>query len=105
MPKTAIVTGASGGIGREIAVKLGYEGYSVAVLYGKSEDKAQKTVELLEKSGAKARAYACDVRKSEQVKTTVAAVIADFGTPYLLVNNAGISEQKLFPWTVRPFPS
>ncbi len=96
MPKTAIVTGASGGIGREIAVKLGCEGYSVAVLYGKSEDKAQKTVALVEATGAKARAYACDVRQSEQVKTTVAALTADFGTPYLLVNNAGISEQKLF---------
>ena len=58
MPKTAIVTGASGGIGREIAVKLGREGYSVAVLYGKSEDKAQKTVALVEATGAKARAYA-----------------------------------------------
>lgn len=96
MQKTAIVSGASSGIGQEIAAALAADGFSVAVLYHQNANGAQHTVERITKNGGIAMAFACDVADSQAVQETVLRVHAALGTVSLLVNNAGISEQKLF---------
>lgn len=96
MQKTAIVSGASGGIGQEIAIALAMDGFSVAVLYHKNAQGAQYTVDCITQNGGKALAFACDVADSKAVQGTVLRVRDSLGAVSALVNNAGISEQKLF---------
>ncbi len=93
MAKTALITGASGGIGRAIALRLAKDGFSLALVYNNSQRKA---VELLEELGCEAKLYKCDVKSAHEVNNTVNAVLADFGEISVLVNNAGIAQQKLF---------
>ncbi len=93
MNKVAIITGASRGIGAATAKKLSADGWKVALVYNNSE--AQVSLLALQLSNG-SMAYRCDVRDVGQVNETVAAILADFGRIDLLVNNAGISQQKLF---------
>ena len=93
MTKTALITGASGGIGSQTAKKLASDGYSLALVFNRSEEKAKALVSEL---GTNAKIYKCDIRNSKEVSDTVKAVIADFGEISVLVNNAGIAQQKLF---------
>ena len=93
MAKTALITGASGGIGSRIAKKLASDGYSLALVFNRSEEKAKA---LAAELGTDAKIYKCDVRNSRKVVDTVKAVISDFGEISALVNNAGIAQQKLF---------
>ena len=93
MNKVAIITGASRGIGAATAKKLAADGWSVALIYNNSE---QQVSLLALQIGNGAISYHCDVRDSRQVSETVAAIMSDFGRIDLLVNNAGISQQKLF---------
>ncbi len=93
MSKTALITGASGGIGREIAKKLSKEGFVLALLYNSSQEKANT---LLSELNTDAKIYKCDIRNSQEVTDTVKAVVSDFGEISVLVNNAGIAQQKLF---------
>jgi 3-oxoacyl-[acyl-carrier protein] reductase len=93
MSKTALITGASGGIGREIAKKLSKEGFVLALLYNSSQEKANA---LLSELNTDAKIYKCDIRNSQEVTDTVKAVVSDFGEISVLVNNAGIAQQKLF---------
>jgi NAD(P)-dependent dehydrogenase (short-subunit alcohol dehydrogenase family) len=85
--RSAIVTGAGGGIGRGIATALAKEGASVAVI-DVNDDGAAETVSLLEALGARAVAVHCDIRESTQVDAAVAEVVDQFGTVDILVNNA-----------------
>ena len=85
-----VVTGASRGIGREIARAFAAEGATVACI-ATTEAGAQATADEL--PGAKA--YACDVSNAEQVEAVFAAIQSDFGTPSVLVNNAGIARDNL----------
>ncbi len=95
--KLAIVTGASGGIGREIAKALAKEGYALALFYYKNEESALALLEEVKTLGApKAAAYGCDLRDPEAVKNAVRRVQAELGKVSVLVNNAGIAQQKLF---------
>lgn len=96
MQKTAIVTGASKGIGQAIAVALSEQGFSVAVLYHHSGTGAQETVRRIQESGGTARAFFCDVADSDAAADAVRQISEAFGTTSVLVNNAGISQQKLF---------
>lgn len=96
MQKTAIVSGASGGIGQEIASALAEDGFAVAVLYHQNAVGAQNVVRRITESGGRAMAFSCDVADSAAVEATVGRVRAAFGAVSVLVNNAGISEQKLF---------
>lgn len=94
--KTAIVTGASRGIGAAIAEKLASLGAAVAVIYAGSAARAEDVcVRCRALSGGEARAYQCDVADFDAVKRTVDAVRADFGGVDLLVNNAGVNHDGL----------
>ena len=88
--KVVLVTGASRGIGRAIALCFGKEGASVVVNYTASEDKAKIVASEIEKSGGKAITIKCDVSDEAQVKKMVAETIKKFGRIDVLVNNAGI---------------
>src|SRR5213080_1026947 len=86
----AIVTGASSGIGRSIALALGHAGADVCVNYVAGEDKAQAMVNELRGHGHTAFAYRADVSSEEDVAKMFEAVRDEFGTVDILVNNAGL---------------
>lgn len=88
--KVAIVTGASRGIGKEIAGQFSRQGAMVACV-ATTQEGADGTAAGLEN----AKGYACDVSRSDQVDALVEAVTADLGTPAILVNNAGITRDTL----------
>ena len=86
----AIVTGASSGIGRSIALALGHAGADVCINYVAGEDKAQAMVDELRGHGHTAMAFKADVSSEEDVAKMFAAVRAEFGTVDILINNAGL---------------
>lgn len=93
--KNALVTGASRGIGKAVALKLAALGANVAVVYAGNAEKAAETVAEIEALGVKAKSYACNVAEFEATKELTAAVIADFGGIDILVNNAGVTKDAL----------
>ncbi|HCU33853.1 MAG TPA: 3-oxoacyl-[acyl-carrier-protein] reductase [Ruminococcaceae bacterium] len=93
--KTALVTGASRGIGRAIALAFAKEGANVAVIYAGSRQAADEVCAQAAKYGIQARAYQCDVTDFDRVKETVQAVQKDLGGVDILVNNAGITRDGL----------
>ena len=93
--KSALVTGASRGIGREIAIALAKEGANVLVNYSGSEAKANEVVEEIIGMGRQAIAYQCNVADSDSVKEMVKETINQFGSLDILVNNAGITKDNL----------
>ncbi len=96
MNKTAIITGAAKGIGRAIAKEFAYSGYNICVNYNTSEKEAKELCEELAKDGCNVIIYKADITKREQVDKMVDYVIGTFGNIDVLINNAGISEYKLF---------
>ncbi|WP_213423301.1 3-oxoacyl-[acyl-carrier-protein] reductase [Bhargavaea massiliensis] len=93
--KSAIVTGASRGIGRAIAIALAKEGAKVAVNFAGSEDKAAETVRMIEEAGGEAFAVRASVSSQEDVKQLVSETMERFGSVDILVNNAGITKDNL----------
>ena len=93
--KVALVTGASRGIGRAIALKLASCGADIAIVYAGNADKAAEACEEIGKSGARAEAFRCDVSDFTAAKNVVEAVKNTFGTIDILVNNAGITRDGL----------
>ena len=93
--KTALVTGASRGIGRAIALRLAEDGANVAVIYAGSADKAEAVVNEITALGVNAKAYQCNVADSAAVNETVKAVTNDLGKIDILVNNAAITRDGL----------
>ena len=93
--KTALVTGASRGIGRAIALRLAEDGANVAVIYAGSADQAKAVVNEITALGVNAKAYRCNVADSAAVNETVKAVTNDLGKIDILVNNAGITRDGL----------
>lgn len=93
--KTALVTGASRGIGRAIALRLAEDGANVAVIYAGSADKAEAVVNEITALGVNAKAYRCNVADSAAVNETMKAVTNDLGKIDILVNNAGITRDGL----------
>ena len=90
--KTAIVTGASKGIGASIAKHLAAEGASVVVNYSSSKDGADKVVAEIISAGGKAIAVGANVSKPEEISTLIAATVEAYGKIDILVNNAGVYE-------------
>ncbi|MBV7503768.1 3-oxoacyl-[acyl-carrier-protein] reductase [Bacillus sp. sid0103] len=93
--KAALVTGASRGIGREIALELARQGANVAVNYSGSEAKANEVVDGIKALGREAFSVKCDVSNSEEVAAMVKGTIDNFGKIDILVNNAGITKDNL----------
>ena len=94
--RTAIVTGGSRGIGREVSLRLAALGYDIAIVYVGDENEAAETVKDCEANGIKAKAYVCDVSSFEETKDVVAQIRKDFENPVeALVNNAGITRDGL----------
>ena len=93
--KTALVTGASRGIGRAIALRLAAEGASVAVNYNGSEAKAAEVVEQIRAAGGTAFAVQANVADASSVAAMFETVLKEFGNLDILVNNAGITSDGL----------
>lgn len=94
--KTAIITGASRGIGEAIAYKLASMGANVAIIYAGNKELADNVVQNCEqKYGVKAIAYNCDVSNFHMAKGTITKIKADFGSVNILVNNAGVTRDGL----------
>ncbi|MGI6278322.1 MAG: SDR family NAD(P)-dependent oxidoreductase [Patescibacteria group bacterium] len=92
--KTALVTGASRGIGRGVALCLAKQGVDVAVNYYSSEEEAQEVVSEVKRLGRKSIAIKADVSKKDQVEAMVGKMVQEFGRLDILVNNAGVLNYK-----------
>lgn len=93
--KTAVVTGASRGIGRGVALALAGEGAEVIVNYNGSRERALQVVSEIEAMGGRAAAIQCDVSDFEQAKEFFGGVFKEYGKIDILVNNAGITKDNL----------
>lgn len=94
--KVIVVTGGSRGIGAEIVKKLARDNYRVILNYNKSENEAKNIKEDLQKNNINIEIFKADVSKREEVKELIDFVINKFGKIDVLINNAGISQAKLF---------
>jgi len=93
--KTAVVTGASRGIGRAIAIKLAGQGANVVMNYVRSSEEAAQLVRELELLGVKALAVLADVSVYSEAENLISRAKKEFGTVDILVNNAGITRDGL----------
>lgn len=93
--RLALVTGASQGLGKSIALKLAENGADIAVIYVGDEVPALEVCREIEAMGRRAKAYFCDVRDEKAVEETVKAVSRDLGKADILVNNAGVTRDGL----------
>ena len=92
MNKVVLITGGSRGIGREIAITLAQKGYQVIANYNKSEEQAKK----LKQENTNIEIFKADVSKREEVHKMVEEIIRRYHKIDVLINNAGISESKIF---------
>src|SRR5882724_3077607 len=92
----ALVTGASSGIGRAIAVSLADAGADVVINYVSDEEKAQALADEIREKGSRAMAIRADVSDEAQVSAMFREMIAEFGTIDILVNNAGLQQDVPF---------
>ncbi|HYQ91053.1 MAG TPA: SDR family NAD(P)-dependent oxidoreductase, partial [Candidatus Competibacteraceae bacterium] len=93
----ALVTGASSGIGKQIAIALGHAGADVVVNYVTDPDKAEEAVtEIQKQCGVRAYAHQADVANEEQVQAMFRRLFQEFGTIDILVNNAGLQQDAPF---------
>src|ERR1051325_3820250 len=91
----AIVTGASSGIGRSIALALGHAGADVCINYVAGEDKAQAMVKELRGHGHTAMSFKADISNEDDVAKMFAAVCEEYGTVDILINNARSEERRV----------
>lgn len=93
--KVALVTGASRGIGRQIAISLAKEGAQVIVNYNGSAAKAEEVVNLITEAGGRAEAVQCNVSEYAKAEELMKYIIGKYGRVDILVNNAGITRDNL----------
>ncbi|HWK59347.1 MAG TPA: 3-oxoacyl-[acyl-carrier-protein] reductase [Parapedobacter sp.] len=93
--KTALITGASKGIGRTIAEKFAEQGANVAFTYLSSVEKGQALEQELQTHGTKIKGYRSDASKFEAAEQLINDIVSEFGTLDIVVNNAGITKDGL----------
>ncbi len=93
--KTALVTGASKGIGRKIAEKFAEQGANVAFTYLSSVEKGEALEKELQSFGTKVKGYRSDASKFDEAEKLINDIVAEFGTIDIVVNNAGITKDGL----------
>jgi 3-oxoacyl-[acyl-carrier protein] reductase len=93
--KTAIITGASKGIGKGIAETFAKQGANVAFTFLSSVEKGQALEQELQQYGTKVKGYRSDASKMEDAEALVAQVVEDFGGVHVVINNAGITKDTL----------
>lgn len=93
--KVAIITGASRGIGKAIALDMAKNGADVAIIYAGNKEKAEETKKEALGFGVRAEIYKCDVSTFDEASTCVKNITNDFGKVDILVNNAGITKDAL----------
>ena len=93
--KTALITGASRGIGRAIAIRLASEGAAVAINYAGNAKAAEEVKSIIEAAGGKVMLVQADVSSAESVDAMIKEVVEAFGGIDILVNNAGITRDGL----------
>ena len=93
--KTVFVTGASRGIGKEVALKFADKGYNIVINYVSSKTNVEELKEEFEKKGVKALIMQADVTNKEAIEELVKKAIEEFGQIDVLVNNAGITKDNL----------
>lgn len=93
--RTAIVTGASRGIGRAIALNLAQKGAAVLVNFANRTEAAEEVAQAIRDAGGRALVCRADVSRPAEVETMVKAALAEFGKVDILVNNAGITRDNL----------
>lgn len=93
--KIAVVTGASRGIGRAIAIRLAQEGATVVINYNGSKEKAEEVRQEIADAGGQAAVYQCNVADYAQCEVFIQKVIKEYGRLDILVNNAGITRDGL----------
>ena len=93
--KTALVTGASKGIGRKIAEKFAEHGANVAFTYLSSVEKGEALEQELQSFGTKVKGYRSDASKFDEAEKLISDIVADFGALDIVVNNAGITKDGL----------
>jgi len=95
MAKTALVTGASGGIGQAVAAELASMGFDIGIHYNSNEAKATETRQIVESYGQKAILLKADLKSSEECSAIVQKCIDELDGLYAVVNNAGITKDGL----------
>ena len=93
--KNALITGASKGIGRAVAIKYAEHGANVAFTYLSSVEQGESLVNELQALGVKAKGYRSDASEFSAAEQLIGDVVADFGSLDILVNNAGITQDNL----------
>lgn len=93
--KVALVTGASRGIGKEIALSLANEGAYVIVNYCGSENAAKEVLSFIQENGGEGELYQCNVSEFDAVKTMIDTIVQQHKTIDIIVNNAGITKDNL----------
>lgn len=96
MNKTAVITGASRGIGKATAIEFARNGYNVLANYNNSEKEAMELEKMLTEEGYSIKVFKADVSKSSEADAMIEYCLKEFGGLDVLVNNAGISQDKLF---------
>ncbi len=95
MKKTALITGATRGIGRQIAITLAQAGYDIAINYRKENEELKNTKQEIEQTGAKCLSLQGDVSNYEDCEKIAKQIIEEYGKIDVLVNNAGITKDTL----------
>lgn len=94
--EVVLITGASGGIGKAVAEKFAQNGYRVALHYHNGKERAEALQQELEAQGCTVMAVQADLRESSQAEAMIKQIEQQWGGVDVLVNNAGVAQQKLF---------